>query len=74
MYTASQQAIEHELNARIPLSVPHWHERINFCAAPADKVNEYFGAHPGSPRLAPFTPRRPATPRAAISTQYCFPG
>ena len=46
MYTASQQATEDELNARIPLSVARWHEHVNFCAAPADRVKEYFGAHP----------------------------
>src|SRR5271165_304649 len=46
MYTASLQATDEELNARIPLSVARWHEHVNFCAAPADRVKEYFGAHP----------------------------
>jgi hypothetical protein len=23
-----------------------WHERTNFCGAPADKVEDYFGGHP----------------------------
>ncbi|MGA7414211.1 MAG: hypothetical protein WBW33_27315, partial [Bryobacteraceae bacterium] len=46
MYTASLQATEDELNARIPLSIARWHAHVNFCGAPADRVKEYFGAHP----------------------------
>jgi hypothetical protein len=46
MYTASRIATEDELNQRIPLSMARWHEHINFCAAPADREKDYFGAHP----------------------------
>lgn len=46
MYTAKPQASQDELNQRIPLSVARWHEHIDYCAAPADKVKEYFGARP----------------------------
>jgi len=46
MFTARPNATEDELNERIPLSVAHWHKHINFCAAPADKVQEYHGDHP----------------------------
>ena len=46
MYTASREATEDELNERIPLSIARWHEHVNFCAAPADRVKDYFGAHP----------------------------
>jgi len=46
MFTASPNATEDELNERIPLSIVRWHEHTNFCAAPADKVKEYFGATP----------------------------
>ena len=46
MYTASLQTTENELNERIPLSIARWHEHVNFCAAPADRVKDYFGAHP----------------------------
>jgi hypothetical protein len=46
MFTASPKATQDELNARIPMSVAHWHMHINFCGAPADKVNEYLGDHP----------------------------
>ena len=46
MYTTRPNATEDELNERIPLSVAHWHKHINFCAAPADKTQEYHGDHP----------------------------
>lgn len=46
MFTDSTSATEDELNSRIPLSIARWHEHTNFCAAPADKVNEYQGDHP----------------------------
>jgi hypothetical protein len=46
MYTASRQSTEDELNERVPLSIARWHEHVNFCAAPADRVKDYFGAHP----------------------------
>jgi hypothetical protein len=46
MFTDSTSANEDELNQRIPLSIARWHEHTNFCAAPANKVNEYHGEHP----------------------------
>jgi hypothetical protein len=46
MYTANPQANEEELNQRIPVSIARWHRHVNFCAAPADRVKEYFGPHP----------------------------
>jgi hypothetical protein len=46
MYTARPNTPEDELNQRIPLSIARWHEHINFCAAPADRVKDYQAAHP----------------------------
>ena len=46
MFTTRPSASEDELNRRIPLSVARWHKHVNFCGAPANKVKEYFGAHP----------------------------
>ena len=46
MYTARPSATEDELNQRIPLSVARWHKHTNFCAAPENKVKEYFGKSP----------------------------
>ena len=46
MFTARATATEDELNERIPLSMVRWHEHTKFCAAPANRVKEYFGEHP----------------------------
>ena len=46
MFTDSTSANLEELNQRVPLSIGRWHEHRNFCAAPANKVKEYHGAHP----------------------------
>jgi len=43
MYTDRVDATEDELNERIPLSVAHWHQHINFCKAPPDQKAAYFG-------------------------------
>jgi hypothetical protein len=46
MFTVPPEATEEELNDRIPLSVVRWHKHVNFCAAPANRVQEYLGQHP----------------------------
>ena len=46
MFTDNTSATEDQLNQRIPLSIARWHEHTNFCAAPAEKVKDYFGDHP----------------------------
>ena len=46
MYTAPKRMSEDQLNERIPLSIAQWHEHVNFCAPPADKKNEMWGANP----------------------------
>jgi hypothetical protein len=43
MYTDRVDASEDELNERIPLSIAHWHQHINFCKAPAGQKAAYFG-------------------------------
>jgi hypothetical protein len=46
MFTANPDSTEEDLNQRLPLSMVRWHEHTNFCAAPAEKVKDYHGAHP----------------------------
>jgi hypothetical protein len=46
MFTARNSATEDEMNQRVPLSIARWHKHTNFCAAPENKVKEYFGDHP----------------------------
>ena len=43
MYTDRVDATEDELNDRIPLSIAHWHQHVNFCKAPAGEKASYFG-------------------------------
>ena len=43
MYTDRVDATEDELNDRIPLSIAHWHQHVNFCKAPASQKAAYFG-------------------------------
>jgi len=43
MYTDRVTASQDELNQRIPLSVAHWHQHVNFCKAPAGQLAAYFG-------------------------------
>ena len=43
MYTDRVDATEEELNDRIPLSISHWHQHINFCKAPTGQKAAYFG-------------------------------
>jgi hypothetical protein len=43
MYTDRVNATEDELNERIPLSIAHWHQHINFCKAPVGQKAAYFG-------------------------------
>lgn len=43
MYTDRVDATEDELNDRIPLSIAHWHQHINFCKAPDGEKAAYFG-------------------------------
>jgi hypothetical protein len=43
MYTDRVTASEDEINGRIPLSIAHWHQHINFCKAPEGQWAAYFG-------------------------------
>jgi hypothetical protein len=43
MYTDRVTASEDEINGRIPLSIAHWHQHINFCKAPEGQNAAYFG-------------------------------
>lgn len=45
MYTDRVNATEEEINGRIPLSIAHWHQHVNFCKAPAGQLAAYFGPH-----------------------------
>ena len=42
MYTDRVDASQDELNDRIPLSIAHWHQHINFCKAPRPEKAAYL--------------------------------
>lgn len=46
MYTAPARDSEDELNDRIPLSVAHWHQHVNFCFPPKDRNAEMWQKNP----------------------------
>lgn len=46
MYTAPARDSEDELNDRIPLSVAHWHQHVNFCFPPKDRSAEMWQKNP----------------------------
>jgi len=46
MYTAPRAASLADLDARVPLSVAHWHEHVNFCKGPPGSTrDDYLGPH-----------------------------
>ncbi|HET9342965.1 MAG TPA: hypothetical protein VFO25_08640 [Candidatus Eremiobacteraceae bacterium] len=46
MYTAPRAATLADLDARVPLSIAHWHEHVNFCKGPAGSTrDDYLGPH-----------------------------
>jgi len=38
MYNALPSATPADLDARLPTSIAHWHEHVNFCAANVDSI------------------------------------
>src|SRR5439155_19349435 len=38
MYNASPAAAESDLDARLPLSIAHWHEHVDFCGPSPESV------------------------------------
>lgn len=44
MYTAPRAASLADLDARVPLSIAHWHEHVNFCKGPPGSTrDDYLG-------------------------------
>lgn len=44
MYTAPRAATLADLDARVPLSIAHWHEHVNFCKGPPGSTRaDYLG-------------------------------
>jgi hypothetical protein len=53
MYTASKRTSEEDLNARVPLSVAHWHRHINWCIPPRGQKDQWYQTRNGRPVFGP---------------------
>jgi hypothetical protein len=54
MYTASKRTSEDDLNARVPLSVAHWHRHINWCVPPRGQKDQWYQTRNGRPIFGPL--------------------
>jgi hypothetical protein len=54
MYTASKRTSEDDLNARVPLSVAHWHRHINWCVPPRGQKDRWYQTRNGRPVFGPL--------------------
>jgi hypothetical protein len=56
MYTESPGASLEELNRRVPLSITHWHEHVNWCLPPRDQPSRWRDSTAGKPVFGPLGP------------------
>ncbi len=56
MYTETPRASLEELNARVPLSITHWHEHVNWCLPPRDRPARWRDSTGGKPVFGPLGP------------------
>jgi hypothetical protein len=56
MYATRAAASEDELDARIPLSVAHWHQHVNWCVPPRGARERWREARDGAPVFGPKSP------------------
>jgi hypothetical protein len=54
MYTASKRTSEEDLDARVPLSVAHWHRHVNWCIPPRREKERWYEAKDGRPIFGPL--------------------
>jgi hypothetical protein len=54
MYTAPKGASEEDLNARVPLSVAHWHRHVNWCIPARSQKDHWAETKNGRPVFGPL--------------------
>jgi len=54
MYTASKGTSEEDLNARVPLSVAHWHRHVNWCIPKRNAKERWYETKGGRPVFGPL--------------------
>ena len=55
MYTAAALASEDELDRRVPLSVAHWHQHVNWCVPQRGADRRWAETEGGKPRFGPHS-------------------
>jgi len=56
MYTESPGTSLEELNRRVPLSIAHWHEHVNWCLPPRGQLGRWRDSSGGRPVFGPLGP------------------
>lgn len=56
MYTAPRAFSDTQLNERVPLSMTHWHEHVNWCVPMADENARWKERQDGQPVFGPHSP------------------
>jgi hypothetical protein len=54
MYTASKGTSEEDLNARVPLSIAHWHRHVNWCIPKRNAKERWYETKDGRPVFGPL--------------------
>lgn len=56
MYTEAPATPLEELNRRVPLSIAHWHEHVNWCLPPRGALGRWRDSTGGKPVFGPLGP------------------
>jgi hypothetical protein len=56
MYTAPKRWSADKLDARIPLSIAHWHKHVNWCVPPRGQGTRWLERANGAPVFGPESP------------------
>ena len=70
MYVDRAQTPEDELNGRIPLSVAHWHQHVNWCVPPRGQRDRWRETRDGRAVFGPKSPIADAAACAAVGGRF----
>jgi hypothetical protein len=71
MYDDAPDTPLDELDARVPLSIAHWHRHVKWCLPPRGQPQRWRETTDGHPVFGPKSPiaPQPAPPSAAASSR-----
>ena len=70
MYTEPRRASEADLDKRIPLSVTHWHQHVNWCIPKAGDLKSWRDSTDGKPVFGPHSPIATAAACDAVGGRF----